>query len=416
MENALGIEKKSILDFEKIRADFPILKTKVNKQPLVYLDNGATSQKPQKVIDAISNYYLTQNSNVHRGVHYLSQLATDEYEKARKKVATYINAEKDFEVIFTKGTTDGINLVSASFGKKHLHTGDEILISTMEHHSNIVPWQMLCEEKGAVLKVVPIHQNGELNLEALENLLSPKTKLLAITHVSNTLGTINPVEKIIELAHKNGTYVLIDGAQSIQHISIDVQKLDCDFFTFSGHKLFGPTGIGILYGKENILNELPPYQGGGDMIKNVTFEKTTYNELPFKFEAGTPNIEGAIGLGAAIDYVNNVGLENILMQEEELLHYCTQALASIPKVKIIGTALHKSAVVSFVVEGCHPFDIGTLLDKMGVAVRTGHHCTQPLMEFYKIPGTIRASMAFYNNKADIDKLKSSLEKAIEMMG
>jgi cysteine desulfurase / selenocysteine lyase len=416
MENALGIEKKSILDFEKIRADFPILKTKVNKQPLVYLDNGATSQKPQKVIDAISNYYLTQNSNVHRGVHYLSQLATDEYEKARKKVATYINAEKDFEVIFTKGTTDGINLVSASFGKKHLHAGDEILISTMEHHSNIVPWQMLCEEKGAVLKVVPIHQNGELNLEALENLLSPKTKLLAITHVSNTLGTINPVEKIIELAHKNGTYVLIDGAQSIQHISIDVQKLDCDFFTFSGHKLFGPTGIGILYGKENILNELPPYQGGGDMIKNVTFEKTTYNELPFKFEAGTPNIEGAIGLGAAIDYVNNVGLENILMQEEELLHYCTQALASIPKVKIIGTALHKSAVVSFVVEGCHPFDIGTLLDKMGVAVRTGHHCTQPLMEFYKIPGTIRASMAFYNNKADIDKLKSSLEKAIEMMG
>jgi cysteine desulfurase / selenocysteine lyase len=348
-------------------------------------------------------------------VHYLSQLATDEYEKARKKVAAYIHAEKDCEVIFTKGTTDGINLIASSFGKKHLHAGDEILITTMEHHSNIVPWQMLCEEKGAILKVAPIHQNGELNIEALENLLTLKTKLLAITHVSNTLGTINPIEKIIELAHKNGTFVLIDGAQSIQHFSIDVQKLNCDFYTFSGHKLFGPTGIGILYGKENILNDLPPYQGGGDMIKNVTFEKTTYNELPFKFEAGTPNIEGAIGLGAAIDYVNNIGLENILLQEEELLHYCTQALASIPKVKIIGTADHKSAVVSFVVEGCHPFDIGTLLDKMGVAVRTGHHCTQPLMEFYKIPGTIRASMAFYNNKADIDKLVKSLEKAIEMV-
>lgn len=415
MENTLDIEKKTMLDFEKIRDDFPILQSKVNNQPLVYLDNGATSQKPQQVIDAISNYYLTQNSNVHRGVHHLSQLATDEYEKARKKVALYMNAAKECEIIFTKGTTDGINLVASSFSKKHIQPGDEILITAMEHHSNIVPWQLICEEKKAILKVIPIHQNGELDIIAFETLLTAKTKLVSIIHVSNSLGTINPIEKIIELAHKNGTYVLVDGAQSIQHMPIDVQKLDCDFFTFSGHKLFGPTGIGILYGKENILNDLPPYQGGGDMIKNVTFEKTTYNELPFKFEAGTPNIEGAIGLGAAIDYVNNIGLENILLQEEELLHYCTQALASIPKVKIIGTAKLKSAVVSFVVDGCHPFDIGTLLDKMGVAVRTGHHCTQPLMDFYKIPGTIRASMAFYNSKADIDKLKTSLEKAIKMV-
>jgi cysteine desulfurase / selenocysteine lyase len=413
--NVLDIKNKSTVDFSKIREDFPILKIKVNKQPLVYLDNGATSQKPQQVIDAISNYYLTQNSNVHRGVHYLSQLATDEYEKARKKISRFINAANDCEVILTKGTTDAINLVASSFGKKNITSGDEILITAMEHHSNIVPWQMLCEEKNAILKVIPIHESGELIMETFERLLTPKTKLIAFTYVSNTLGTINPVEKIIELAHKNGTYVLIDGAQAIQHMSIDVQKLDCDFFVFSGHKLFGPTGIGVLYGKESILNTLPPYQGGGDMIKNVTFEKTTYNELPFKFEAGTPNIEGAIGLGAAIDYVNEIGLNNILQQEEELLHYCTKQLSSISKLKIIGTANNKSAVVSFVVDGCHPFDIGTLLDKMGIAVRTGHHCTQPLMDFYKIPGTIRASMAFYNNKNDIDRLKQSLEKAIEMV-
>jgi cysteine desulfurase / selenocysteine lyase len=415
LENALHIKDKNTVDFSKIREDFPILKTKVNKQSLVYLDNGATSQKPQQVIDTISNYYLTQNSNVHRGVHYLSQLATDEYEKARKKIAQFINASNECEVIFTKGTTDGINLVATSFGKNNITSGDEILITAMEHHSNIVPWQMLCEEKNAILKIVPIHDSGELKMGDFEKLLTPKTKLMALTYVSNTLGTINPIEKIIELAHKNGTYVLIDGAQAIQHVAIDVQKLDCDFFTFSGHKVFGPTGIGILYGKENILDTIPPYQGGGDMIKNVTFEKTTYNDLPFKFEAGTPNIEGAIGLGAAIDYINYVGLNNILLQEEELLHYCTQELQSIPKLKIIGTAQNKSAVVSFVIDGCHPFDIGTILDKMGVAVRTGHHCTQPLMDFYKIPGTIRASMAFYNNKEDIDRLKQSIEKAIKMI-
>jgi cysteine desulfurase/selenocysteine lyase len=381
----------------------------------VYLDNAATTQKPQVVIDTITKYYSEQNSNIHRGVHFLSQQATVAYEDARKKIQQFINAPKQEQIIFTKGTTDGINLVANSFGKRFIKEGDEVIISALEHHSNIVPWQILCEDRGAKLKVIPINQKGEILLDEFEKLLSPKTKLVAVNHISNSLGTINPIEKMISLAHNVGAKVLIDGAQAVAHTKVDVQQLDCDFYVFSGHKLFGPTGIGVLYGKEELLNAMPPYQGGGDMIKTVTFEKTTYNDLPHKFEAGTPNIVGGIGLGAAIDYVNNIGLESIAQQENDLLHYATQQLKTINGIRFIGEAEHKTSVISFLVNDLHPFDVGTILDQLGIAVRTGHHCTQPLMDFYQIPGTIRASFSFYNTKEEVDSLVEGLKKAIQML-
>lgn len=400
---------------KEIRNDFPILSREVNGKPLVYLDNGATTQKPQIVIDAISKYYDNENSNIHRGVHLLSQEATTAYEEARVKIQQFINAKHSHEVIFTSGTTGSINLISSSFGKKHIQKGDEIIITAMEHHSNIVPWQMLCEEKEAILKVIPINKKGELIVEEFKKLITEKTKLVSFTHTSNSLGTINPTEEIIKIAHANNALVLVDGAQAIGHDRVDVQKLDADFFVFSGHKLFGPTGTGILFGKEELLNDLPPYQGGGDMIKTVTFEKTTYNELPHKFEAGTPNIAGGIGIGAAIDYVNSIGFEFIKKQEKELLHYATQELRKINGLKIIGEAEHKTSVISFVVDGVHPFDIGVILDKLGIAIRTGHHCTQPLMDFFEIPGTARASFSFYNTKEEVDILISGLNRALGML-
>ncbi|MEZ7901368.1 MAG: cysteine desulfurase/selenocysteine lyase [Flavobacteriales bacterium] len=400
---------------KEIRNDFPILSREVNGKPLVYLDNGATTQKPQIVIDAISKYYDNENSNIHRGVHLLSQEATTAYEEARVKIQQFINAKHSHEVIFTSGTTGSINLISSSFGKKHIQKGDEIIITAMEHHSNIVPWQMLCEEKEAILKVIPINKKGELIVEEFKKLITEKTKLVSFTHTSNSLGTINPTEEIIKIAHANNALVLVDGAQAIGHDRVDMQKLDADFFVFSGHKLFGPTGTGILFGKEELLNDLPPYQGGGDMIKTVTFEKTTYNELPHKFEAGTPNIAGGIGIGAAIDYVNSIGFEFIKKQEKELLHYATQELRKINGLKIIGEAEHKTSVISFVVDGVHPFDIGVILDKLGIAIRTGHHCTQPLMDFFEIPGTARASFSFYNTKEEVDILISGLNRALGML-
>jgi cysteine desulfurase/selenocysteine lyase len=407
--------KTEILNIEKIRSDFTILSREVNGKPLVYLDNGASSQKPQQVIDAISHYYEYENSNIHRGIHTLSQEATTAYENARKTVQAFINAENDHEVIFTSGTTESINLVAASFGKKFLQKGDEIIISTMEHHSNIVPWQMICEEKGALLKVVPINDKGEFLMEEFEALLSEKTKLVAVTHVSNTLGTIIPVKEIIEKTHQNGALVLIDGAQAVPHKKVDVQELDCDFYVFSGHKMFGPTGVGILYGKEAILNDLPPYQGGGDMIKTVTFEKTTYNTLPHKLEAGTPNIAGGIGLAAAINYMNSIGIDNIEAYEQELLTYATAQIKQIEGVRIIGEASKKASVLSFIVEGTHPSDIGLIVDKLGIAIRTGHHCTEPLMNRLGIPGTARASFAFYNTVEEIDAFITALKRAIKML-
>ncbi len=399
---------------EEIRAQFPILQRKVNGKNLVYFDNGATAQKPQLVIDSITKYYSYENANIHRGVHLLSQEATNAYENARNTIQSYIHAAESCEIIFTKGTTDSINLVAFSLGET-LQKGDEILISYMEHHSNIVPWQMLCERKGLVLKVIPIHENGELDLEAFDNLLSEKTKLLSITHVSNTLGTINPVENLIKKAHAVGAKVLIDGAQSIQHFPIDVQAIDCDFFAFGGHKVYGPTGVGILYGKKELLESLPPYQGGGDMIAKVSFAKTTYNELPHKFEAGTPHISGGIALGKAFEFMQQLNLEQVIEHEHSLLLYAEEVLSTFKDVRIIGTASNKASVVSFVIENIHPFDIGTLLDKQGIAVRTGHHCTQPLMDFYQIPGTIRASFALYNTKAEIDLFAEALARAIQML-
>jgi cysteine desulfurase/selenocysteine lyase len=404
-----------MIDINEIRNHFPILSQKVRGKQLVYLDNAATTQKPQTVIDTITKYYSEQNSNIHRGVHFLSQQATVAYEDARKKIQQFINAPKQEQIIFTKGTTDGINLVANSFGKRFIKAGDEVIISALEHHSNIVPWQILCEDRGAKLKVIPINQKGEILLDEFEKLLSPKTKLVAVNHISNSLGTINPIEKMIALAHNVGAKVLIDGAQAVAHTKVDLQQLDCDFYVFSGHKLFGPTGIGVLYGKEELLNAMPPYQGGGDMIKTVTFEKTTYNDLPHKFEAGTPNIAGGIGLGAAIDYVNNIGLQNIAQQENDLLHYATQQLKTINGIRFIGEAEHKTSVISFLVNDLHPFDVGTILDQLGIAVRTGHHCTQPLMDFYQIPGTIRASFSFYNTKEEVDVLVEGLKKAIQML-
>lgn len=404
-----------MLDIKTVRADFPILDQTVNGKPLVYFDNAATSQKPQLVIDAIEKYYREINSNIHRGVHTLSQLATDAYELSRQKIQAHINAKHSFEVLFTAGTTHGINLVASGF-TAFVKPGDEVMISAMEHHSNIVPWQMLCERTGGSLKVIPMNQNGELIIEEFEKLLSPKTKIVSVNHISNSLGTINPIEHIIKKAHEAGAAVMIDGAQAAPHLKIDVQALDADFYAFSGHKACGPTGSGILYGKEEWLNKLPPYQGGGEMIKEVSFEKTTYADLPHKFEAGTPNIAGGIVLGTAIDYLNSVGLDAIASYEHELLEYGTQKLLEIDELKIVGTAANKASVISFNVGNIHPYDIGAIVDKMGIAVRTGHHCTQPVMNFFDIPGTVRASFAFYNTKEEIDALAEAVRKAQRMLG
>ena len=403
-----------MFDIQAIRADFPILNEKVNGKPLVYFDNGATAQKPKMVLDAIEKYYTEINANIHRGVHTLSQLATDAYEESRLKIQKHINAKHAHEVLFTSGTTFGINLVANGFGQI-LKPGDEIIISELEHHSNIVPWQFACQRSGATLKVIPMTETGELDMEVYQQLLSNKTKVVAVNHISNALGVINPVEFIIEKAHAVGAAVLIDGAQSTPHLKPDVQALDCDFYAFSGHKVCGPTGTGILYGKETWLNALPPYQGGGEMIKEVTFEETTYAELPHKFEAGTPNIAGGIVLGYAIDYLNQVGFDNIAAYEQELLDYATEQLLQIPGLKIYGTSKHKASVVSFNIEGIHPYDIGTIVDKMGVAVRTGHHCTQPIMRYFNIPGTVRASFMFYNTKEEIDVLVQAVKKAQLML-
>ena len=401
-------------DAERVRADFPVLQQVVNGKPLVYLDNGATSQKPQAVIDELVRYYTTENANVHRGVHTLSQNATEDYEGSRAKVKRLLNAADDHEIIYTRGTTDSINTVAQSFGKQRLGPGDEVIVSNMEHHSNIVPWQMLREEKGVVLRVVPIDESGELLMDEYEAMLSSRTKLVSITHVSNALGTIVPVEQIIAMAHAKGVPVMLDGAQAVPHMAVDVQELDCDFYVFSGHKIFGPTGIGVLYGKAEFLEAMPPVQGGGDMIKSVTFEKTIYNDLPYKFEAGTPNIAGAIGLGAAIDYVQSVGYDSFAAYEDELLDYGTRALESIGGLRIIGTSPHKAGILSFVIENIHPHDIGTILDAEGVAVRTGHHCAQPVMQRFQIPATARASLAMYNTKEDIDALVRAIDRVIEV--
>ena len=397
-----------------IRADFPILQTKIHNKPLVYFDNAATTQKPKIVIDRIQDYYETKNANIHRGVHHLSQVATQDYEDARTRIQKYIGAAKSDEIIFTKGTTDGINLVASSFGAL-LKEGDEILISAMEHHSNIVPWQLLADLKKIKLRVIPIHKDGTLIMDEFDRLLSERTKLVSITHISNTLGTINPIDNIIKSSHAVGAKVLIDGAQSIQHGDVDVSSLNCDFFVFSGHKIFGPTGIGVLYGKEKLLEEMPPYQGGGDMIKNVSFEKTTFNELPFKFEAGTPNIIGGIGLGTAIEYIESLDRKSAFDYEKKLLTYAEQELLKIEGVQVFGTSSEKTSLVSFNVGSIHPFDLGTLLDKQGIAVRTGHHCTQPLMDFYNIPGTIRASFSIYNTVEEVDLFLNALRRAITVL-
>jgi cysteine desulfurase/selenocysteine lyase len=403
-----------MLDIQKIRAEFPILSQKVNGKPLVYFDNGATSQKPQIVIDAEVKYYQEINANIHRGVHTLSQLATDAYEISRGKVQQHINAKFAHEVLFTSGTTFGINLVTNGF-TSILKPGDEVIVSSLEHHSNIVPWQMLCEKTGATLKVIPMNEDGELMLEAFDALLSEKTKVVTVNHISNALGIINPIKYIIDKAHAVGAAVLIDGAQAVPHLKPNVQELDCDFYAFSGHKMCGPTGTGILYGKEEWLNKLPPYQGGGEMIKEVTFEKTTYADLPHKFEAGTPNIAGGIVLGTAIDYLNNIGFENIQEYEHELLDYATKSLLEIEGLKIYGTGKNKASVVSFNIDGIHPYDVGSIIDKLGIAVRTGHHCAQPIMNFFCIPGTIRASFSFYNTKEEIDAMVEAVKKAKTML-
>jgi cysteine desulfurase/selenocysteine lyase len=411
----LAESKKNLFNHSAIRNDFPILSRKVNNKPLIYLDSAATAQKPQVVIDAVDNYYKFQNANIHRGVHTLSQEITIAYEEARATVKKHLNAAHAHEIIFTKGTTDSINLVAYSFGKKYVNEGDEILISSMEHHSNILPWQQLCEDKGAKLKVIPINNEGEIDLKEFKILLSPKTKIVAITHVSNTLGTINPIKELITLAHQQNIAVLVDGAQAVPHLLVDVVDLDADFYCFSAHKLFGPTGVGVLYGKQKWLDEMPPYQTGGGVIKTVTFEKTTFADLPLKFEAGTPHISGAIGLAAAINYVNELGLNNISEYENELQVYATKRLSEIDGLRIIGTAANKAAVISFVVDGLHPFDIGVILDKQGIAVRTGHHCTQPLWNIYGLQGTVRVSFAFYNTIEEIDSFTVALKKAIKML-
>ena len=401
---------------EKIRADFPILAEKIRKKPLVYLDNAATCQKPQAVIDSIVHLYSHDYANVHRGVHTLSVRSTDLFEAARTKVKDFINAASEKEIIFVKGATEAINLVAQTYGKTHVNPGDEIIISAMEHHSNIVPWQMLCEQTGAVLKVAPINLQGELIFDEFENLINDKTKLVSVVHMSNALGTINPVKNIIAAAHAKGIPVLLDGAQAIPHMIVDVQELDCDFYVFSGHKLYGPTGVGVLYGKQALLEAMPPYQGGGDMIRKVTFEETEYNVLPYKFEAGTPDIAGVVGLGAAIDYINTIGMDKIAAYEAELQAYATEKALKIKGLRIIGEAEHKGAILSFVLDKIHPHDIGTMLDSLGIAIRAGHHCAMPVMDFYKVPATARASFAMYNTKEEIDFLMNGIESLIEVFG
>ncbi|HEV2205522.1 MAG TPA: cysteine desulfurase [Candidatus Acidoferrales bacterium] len=407
-------ERSAWFDVERVREDFPILHQQVRGKPLVYLDNAATSQKPQAVIDAIRNYYERDNANIHRGVHFLSERATEDYERARRTVQHFVNAADSREIIFTRGTTESINLVAQTYGRKHVGAGDEILLTAMEHHSNIVPWQLLCEEKGAHLRVAPIGDRGELLVEQFEKLLGPRTKFVALPHVSNALGTVNPVAQLVEMAHRWNAPVLVDGAQAAPHAQIDVQALGCDFYAFSGHKVYGPTGIGILYGKAALLDAMPPYQGGGDMISSVTFEKTTYNKLPYKFEAGTPNVSGAIGLGAALEYVDRLGIAEIAAQEEEVLAYAMDAVSALPDIALIGTAPHKAGVVSFVMDGIHPHDIGTILDQEGIAVRTGHHCAQPVMQRFNIPATVRASFALYNTKQEVDALVRGIRKVREV--
>jgi cysteine desulfurase/selenocysteine lyase len=401
-------------DVEGIRKDFPILHTKVHGHPLVYLDNAATSQKPQSVIGALVQYYESGNANIHRGVHYLSQIATEEFEKARETVRAFVNAAQTSEIIFTRGTTEAINLVAQTYGRQHVGAGDEVLVTAMEHHSNIVPWQLLCEEKGAKLRVAPINDAGELLLEEFEKLLGPRTKVVAVSHVSNALGTINPLKQMVAMAHKRGIPVVVDGAQAVPHLAVDVQDLDADFYAFSGHKMYGPTGIGVMYGKHALLDAMPPYQGGGDMISSVTFEKTTYNKLPHKFEAGTPDMAGVAGLKAAIEFMNGIGIAKIGAHEHDLLEYATEVVCALPGVRLIGTAREKASVLSFVLDEVHPHDIGTILDQQGIAVRTGHHCAQPVMERFHIPATVRASFAVYNTKAEVDALVRGIRKVREV--
>jgi cysteine desulfurase/selenocysteine lyase len=402
------------LDVTAIRGDFPILAQQVHGKPLVYLDSAATSQKPKCVIDALTRFYLMDNANIHRGVHELSERSTQSYEAARGKVQRFLNAAKTQEIIFVRGATEGINLVAQTYGRTHVGAGDEVVISALEHHSNIVPWQMLCEEKGAVLRVIPVNDRGELEFDQFEKLLNRRTRLVAVSHVSNALGTINPVREIIQTAHRWNVPVLIDGAQAVPHMKVDVQNLDCDFYVFSGHKVFGPTGIGVLYGKEKLLEAMPPWQGGGDMIRSVTFGKTTYNDLPYKFEAGTPDIAGVIGLGAAIDYLDQIGMDAIAAYEHDLLEYGTRALENISGLRLIGTAREKAGVFSFLIDGVHPHDAGTILDREGIAVRAGHHCAQPVMDRFGVSGTTRASLAFYNTKEDVDALVAGIHKVKEV--
>ena len=408
------VGRRSTFDVERARRDFPILHQKVNGKPLVYLDNAATSQKPESVLRVLDKYYREYNSNIHRGVHYLSERATQAYEQARGAAQHFINAGAPSEIVFVRGTTEAINLVAQSYGRKNVGAGDEIIISAMEHHSGIVPWQMLCEEKGARLRVIPVNDRGELIVEEYEKLLGPSTKFVHVVHVSNVLGTINPVRQIIEMAHRQHVPVMLDGAQAAPHVKVDVRALDCDFYAFSGHKLYGPTGVGVLYGKTALLDAMPPYQGGGDMISSVTFEKTIYNRLPHKFEAGTPNIAGGIGLGAAIQYLKQFDFEELESYESELLAYATERISSVPGVRLIGTAREKTAVLSFVMEGIHPHDIGTILDQEGIAIRTGHHCAQPLMQRFGIPATARASFGLYNTRADVDAFIAALHKVNEV--
>ena len=413
-ESALWASQKAF-DVERVRADFPILNERVHGRALVYLDNAATTQKPEAVIEAINHYYRHDNANIHRGVHLLSQRATDAYESARAAVQRFLNAQSSSEIVFVRGATEAINLVAQTYGRTHIVSGDQVLITAMEHHSNIVPWQILCEEKGAKLRVAPVNDRGELLLEKLEELLSSRTKIVSIAHVSNALGTVNPIRQIVRLAHSRGIPVIVDGAQAAPHLPIDVQDLDCDFYAFSGHKIYGPTGIGVLYGKAELLEEMPPFQGGGDMISSVTFEKTIYNKVPHKFEAGTPDISGVIGLGAAIAYIDNLGKASIAEHEDELLSYATAQLEKIPGIRLVGTAREKVGALSFVMEGVHPHDIGTILDQEGIAVRTGHHCAQPIMDRFGIPATVRASFGLYNTKAEIDSLAAGIEKVKEIL-
>jgi len=409
-------DRSTRFDVEEVRRDFPILREKVRGKPLVYLDNAATSQKPQVVIETLQKYYSRENANIHRGIHFLSERATQAYEDARAKVGGFLNAAESREIIFVRGTTEGINLVAQSYGRKFIGEEDEIILSAMEHHSNIVPWQILCEQVGARLRIIPMNDDGELLIDEYERLLSDRTKVVAVTHLSNALGTINPIKQIIQIAHRHGVPVLVDGAQAVPHLKVDVRNLDCDFYAFSGHKLYGPTGVGVLYGKASLLDAMPPYQGGGDMIRSVTFEKTLYNVLPYKFEAGTPNIAGGIGLGAAIDYLSQVGLDLVAAYERELLDYATDVVSTITGVQIIGTAKEKAGILSFVLEGVHAHDVGTILDQEGIAIRTGHHCAMPVMQRFGVPATARASLAFYNTKEEVDALVGAIHKVKRVFG